>query len=61
MRAQLHASVCLTLLDMRMNGHYNSSGYVTGTHEMGTSSRNTELMDPRSKNAWLRQTFGIKW
>jgi hypothetical protein len=57
MRAQLHASASLTSLDMRLNGYYNSSGgtgHVTGTNEMGTSSRNTELKDPRSKNAWFR-------
>ena len=57
MRAQLHASTSSTPLDMRQNGHYNSSvgtGHVTGTHEMGTSSRNTEEKDPRSKNAWRR-------
>lgn len=54
MRAELHASASLPPLDMRLNGYHNSSGdtgHVTGTHEMGTSSRNTDLKDPRSKNA----------
>jgi hypothetical protein len=26
---------------------------------MGTSSRNTDFKDPRSKNAWFRKIFGI--
>jgi len=52
MRAQLSASASLPPLDMRLNGHYNSSGdtgHVTGTHEMGTSSRNTDLKDPNKE------------